>query len=244
MPTHMSSLLDFGPIYNQTGSISQIEYATKCADNGSTIIAIKSNKGLVIAIEKPKESCLIKNKENKRLVHLSNKIYSCFSGLLTDGQFISAGIKRQIINFVKLNEEISAKAVKGFISEYVSIFTRYFNTRPVGCNFITGMMNDGNYHILLTDCTSKTHFYKACAIGKGSVRARTELEKNNYDDMEVIDLAENAVRIMYRCHDPIKDKEFDIELCYMNESTGYKMVEANETELNVLIEKYKHLSVD
>lgn len=240
----MSSLLDFGPIYSPTGSIHQLEYATKCADNGNTIIAIKSKKGLVIAIEKPKVSKLVLNKENKRLIHLSNKVYTTFSGLISDGHFVSYGIKQQIVDFVNLHEEISPKMVKNFLSNFTSLFTRYYNCRPIGCSFVTGMAFQKDYHLMVTDCTSKTSFYKAWAVGKGAVRAKTELEKNDFSEMDVAMLADNAVRILYRCHDPIKDKEFDVELCYMDESTGNKMVEVNQNDLDLLVEKYKDLNVD
>lgn len=238
------TLLDFGPIYSQTGNIAQLDFANKCAESGSTIIAIKSNRGIVIAIEKPKLSCLIKNKENKRLVHLSNKIYTAYTGLLTDGNFISLELKKTIISTAKYFNEITPKNLKNYFTDLVSLFSRTYSFRPVGCKFLSAMSYENNFYLILTECDSKSTFYKAYAIGKGSLRANTELELYDFSEMEIDELADHAVRIMYGCYDPIKDKEFDIELYYMTVGTDYKMVEVKESDLEILVEKYKDLNVD
>ncbi|EJW05007.1 hypothetical protein EDEG_00887 [Edhazardia aedis USNM 41457] len=57
-------VLDFGPIYTDTGNIVQHEYARKCTSNGRTILAIKYSSGILIATENPIDSILYKPAES------------------------------------------------------------------------------------------------------------------------------------------------------------------------------------
>lgn len=242
----MSNILDFGPIYTSSGNIVQIDYATKSAESGSTVICLKSKKGLVVAVEKPKESKLISNSLNSRIKKIVNGVYMVFTGLLSDGITLLTEVRYDILEFMEsMKEKVSPEYLKATVSKNVSIFTRYFGYRPIGCHLFSFMHFDGEYKILFTDCSSKTSFFKAHAIGKGSVRARTELEKiNDLDDMDVMTMSEHAVEIMYKSYDPLKDKEFDIELCYMDDTTNFLIREFSPEFLNTLVDKYKDYTID
>lgn len=242
----MSNLLDDGPIYTSTGSLIQIEYAEKCANAGNTVIAIKSNYGIVVAIEKPRISTLINNEKNKKMYKICDGIYMTYSsGIPSDAIYIKDRIKSDVLDQInQIEDKISHNMLKRTISANLNIFTRYMGCRPIGCNFITAMKCRNDYKILLTTCNSQSIFYKACSTGKGSSRAKTELEKLEFDDMSLAEMADNAVRILYRSYDPLKDKEFDIELCYMADDTFNEMKEVDRKILYELVEKYKNLSVD
>lgn len=242
----MTSPLDFGPIFTPTGSITQLEYATKASESGSTIIFLKSNHGIVIAIEKPKESKLIPTHLNKILRKLPGTSFICASGILSDSFYIFDRISQNISDHLSNTEEnsLSRNFLKMNVSSIVHMFTRYMGIRPVGINLISGMFHNNEYQVLVTDVTSKSTFFKGYAIGKGSTRAKTELEKVVDDNLSVEEMEDHLVRIMYKTYDPLKDKEFDIEMWFMNEKTEFKMKEVEYERVYDLVEKYKDLTVD
>lgn len=241
----MSNTLDFGPVYTSAGNIIQLDYATKCAEAGSTIIAMKSTHGLVVAVEKPRESKLVSGVANKRVKKLAPGVYMACTGLMSDAITIFNYVKADVDDFCEdLDEKVSPSYLKALLSKNVSLFTRYYSFRPIGCHIVGALHHHGEYKLLVTDCTSKTSFVRAYAVGKGAMRAKTELEKIDFGALGVMEMAEHAVRIMYKSYDPLKDKEFDIELCYLSDATNFLIEEIAESDLGHLVEKYKDYTVD
>ncbi|TBU05011.1 putative subunit of proteasome, partial [Hamiltosporidium tvaerminnensis] len=232
----MSNILDFGPIYTSTGTILQINYAQKCADNGSTCIAIKTKQGIVLAVEKPITSPLYTNKENSRIKKFTDTCYTTYSGLLTDGFCIYNLVKKECYSYIEdVEKDISPAMVKKLLSSYLSFFTVYMGCRPSGCNFITVIVYNNEPFILGSQSSSLTSYYKAHAIGKGSARCKTELEKLDFQNMSVSQMIEHAVRIMYKSYDPLKDKEFDIEIIYAEEKDKYTFKEVDGNTLSEIV---------
>lgn len=235
-------LLDHGPIYTNSGNILQLEYSKKCVDNGSTCISFKYKDGIIIAVENPVESKLYKTP--KRIKTISPNIYIVATGLQSDSIFVTKTIKDNIHNEAsKLDILVTAASYKRTISELIAHFTKKNGVRPIGCAFISAIY-DGDFHVLSTDSTSYTQECVGTAVGKGMQRARTELEKLDLIDCDLNQAMNNAVRILYKSYDPLKDKSFTIEMGYMNRETEGKMVIVESDYLNDIVDAYKDLSVD
>eukprot|EP01090_Pellita_catalonica_P023361 TRINITY_DN9572_c0_g1_i1.p1 TRINITY_DN9572_c0_g1~~TRINITY_DN9572_c0_g1_i1.p1 ORF type:complete len:102 (+),score=28.40 TRINITY_DN9572_c0_g1_i1:101-406(+) len=58
--------------------------------------------------------------------------------------------------------------------------------------------------------------YYACAVGKGSRAAKTELEKLDLANMTANDAVLEAARIIYKVHDDVKDKYFELEMSWIS----------------------------
>jgi 20S proteasome subunit alpha 7 len=71
--------------------------------------------------------------------------------------------------------------------------------------------------------------YFACAAGKGKQGAKTELEKIKFDTITCREAVDKISEIIYKLHDDVKDKEFELELSWVcNESNRkHVMVPAN-----------------
>merc|ERR1711917_29785 len=93
----------------------------------------------------------------------------------------------------------------------------------MGCNILfacrdtTNGKTDANrdsLKLFTSNTTSLTKEVVAYAIGKGTNRAKTELEKeiNNFATMNLQDATDLAIKIMFKSFDPLKDKEFIFEI--------------------------------
>ena len=64
--------------------------------------------------------------------------------------------------------------------------------------------------------------YFGCAIGKGARSAKTEIEKYKFNERTVEDSLGYCAKIMHTVHDKTKDKEFELELLYLSQQTGWQ----------------------
>lgn len=234
-------LLDIGPIFTSTGSILQVEYAKKAVANGTTCIALRYKDGILFMSENPIESKLIKPKQ--RIKKLSSNSMIVYTGVLNDGFCIYKEVNGQIKKQVKsLDAPISSGFLENVLNRCVGIFSRYLSCRPVGCNFLASIY-DGDLRLYNVECNGNVREFKASAIGKGSQRAKTELEKLDFDfDLETA--VDNAVKIMYLCHDNLKDKEFVIQARYIDVEGKGEMKDVDPEMLNRFVDMHNSLSVD
>lgn len=239
------AILDVDSIYTNTGSILQVEYAQKAANNGNTCICLKNKNGLVIVAEKPIESNLYLSENNNRIYKVTDFIYQIASGIETDLVYVNSNLKDNLIEEKNRNNmEISFENLRNQMVNLVQMFTRYSGVRPLGINILTCMKYKDEYKILQTDVSGKSLFYKYAVMGKGARIAKTELEKLNLDEMNINDLVENGIRILYKSYDPLKDKPFDIEVGVMCEDTKGEFVRLKNEQFSMFVEKYKDFSVD
>ncbi|WUR02822.1 proteasome subunit PSA7 (PSA7) [Vairimorpha necatrix] len=239
------AILDVDTVYTNTGDILQIGYAQKAADNGNTAICMKNKKGLIMIAEKPIESKLYVSEKNFRIKKVNNSIFQISSGIETDLVYINENLKNNLISEKHSNDmDVSHESVRNQIVNIIHQFTRYSGVRPIGINLLTCSKYKNEYKILQTDCTGKSLFFKSSVIGKGSRIVKTELEKLNLENMEIRDLVENGIRILYKSYDPLKDKPFDIEIGIMCEETNGEFVRLEKNQYSEIIEKYKDFSVD
>lgn len=235
-------LLDFGPIYTNTGNLLQLDYSKKAVGLGSTCIGFRYNDGIIIAAENPIDSPLYK--VPTRIQELGPNIFSVSTGLLSDSIFITETIKKNIHDqSLELDTLINFQTYKRIISNLVSLFTKYYSTRPVGCAFMTAVY-DESFHLLTTEPSSLTQECVGYTIGKGMQRGNTEIEKLNTDNLDLKQAMEHVVRILYKSYDPLKDKNFSVEICYMDRESKGKMVRVDENEVSEIVEMYKDLSID
>lgn len=234
-------VLDFGPIYTPTGNIAQIDYAQKSADNGSTCIAMKNNNGVLIAVEKPIDSNLYIISEDKRIKKLTRNCVIAATGLLSDMIFFNNLVQRELVGLQGQMAGLPANTAKKVISMHCSEFTRYYGCRPLGVNMLSAVNDSGRYTLYVTDTSSKTREVRGYAVGKGAARAKTELEKINIEELSRKRMIDNAVRILYKCFDPLKDKPFEVEIGILDRS-GYR--EVPREEYIEFVEAYKDLNVD
>jgi len=83
--------------------------------------------------------------------------------------------------------------------------------------------------------SGEMYAYNAIAVGKYRQGARTELEKVNSNTIRCAEAVELIAMILYKLHDDVRDKPFELELLWQTEATGYKVAFVpNETRDNAV----------
>lgn len=237
----MANTLDFGPIYTSTGGISQIEYAQKCADSGNTCIALKNKDSLLIFVEKPISKLVI---DTHSVTKITNNCMVAVSGNVSDSKWVLSSIQNRLFEIKKMYGDIKPEDFKKVFTNTTSLFTRLHGTRVLGVNFLIGLNFRDEYHIFSSDCTTKMRKYHSWAVGKGSSRAKTEIEKLKLEEMSYEELLDAGIKILYMSHDPLKDLPFDIEICTINKKNDNMVNWLNKSEYAEIMDKYSDLTVD
>eukprot|EP00163_Fabomonas_tropica_P002632 TRINITY_DN1203_c0_g1_i1.p2 TRINITY_DN1203_c0_g1~~TRINITY_DN1203_c0_g1_i1.p2 ORF type:complete len:137 (-),score=49.97 TRINITY_DN1203_c0_g1_i1:85-495(-) len=64
--------------------------------------------------------------------------------------------------------------------------------------------------------------YYGIAIGKGKQAAKTEVEKLKLDELTCKDALFEVAKIIHSVHDEVKDKDFELDLSWICEASGYR----------------------
>lgn len=235
--------LDFGNIYNTNGEIIQLRYARKRADSGNPVLAMKNSKGVVLLVAKPRLSPLHIHESDERIRRITSKAYMAYSGILTDGLLISKLVRDAARDYTsQYGTELSSNYLKKIIFDYLYLFTSSMSLRLVGANFLTISKENNIFQILLGEPNGKVSRWNAYAIGTGSRRALTELEKLDLEFMDIKGMIDQGIKILYKCHDPLNDPSFDLEIGYISDETDF--VRVDNSDVSDIINKYKDLSID
>ncbi|KAG1014626.1 hypothetical protein G6F27_000813 [Rhizopus arrhizus] len=181
--------------YSPDGRVFQVEYANKAVDNSGTAIGLRVKDGVVLAVEKLIQSKLLVQGANRRIQSADLHIGIGTAGLLADG--------RHVVN-------------RGRDEAHGCV-------RPFGTSTIVATMTEKEQPSLYMIEPSGVYWgYRGCAVGKGKSVAKTEIEKLDLENMTVREAVNEITRIIYTCHDDVKDKEFELELSWICAESKYK----------------------
>lgn len=106
------------------------------------------------------------------------------------------------------------------VSLYAHAFTLYSSVRPFGISTILfGLDDDLGPQIYLIEPSGAYWGYRGAALGKGRQLAKTEIEKLDLDTLTLDQAVNEAARIVYKCHDENKDKDFELEMAWIGPQT-------------------------
>lgn len=237
--------LDFGNIYSSSGKIIQARYAQKAATTGSTILAMRNKKCAVLVVAKPISSKLRIHEANHRILKVADNIHMASTGIQTDGFFITKLMESAAEKYAEQFQlPMPAERFRMVLDEYIYHFTEYINLRIIGANFLAIMEDRGQYRVMGVDCAGRVAEYTGYAYGVGGRRAQTEIEKMSLEEMETVDLVDQGIKTLFKCHDPLSDVEFTVEVGIIGEETNGEFVRVEKSKIDEIVEKYKDISID
>ncbi|EIE77490.1 hypothetical protein G6F46_010078 [Rhizopus delemar] len=210
--------------YSPDGRVFQVEYANKAVDNSGTAIGLRVKDGVVLAVEKLIQSKLLVQGANRRIQSADLHIGIASAGLLADGRHVVNRARDEAQAWRDIyRQPIPGKTIADRLGQYVSAYTLYSSVRPFGTSIIVATMTEKEQPSLYMIEPSGVYWgYRGCAVGKGKSVAKTEIEKLDLENMTVREAVNEITRIIYTCHDDVKDKEFELELSWICAETKYK----------------------
>lgn len=179
------SLTTFSP----SGKLVQIEHALAAVNSGTTSLGIKATNGIVIATEKKSSSILIDDTMIEKVASISPSIGLVYSGMGPDFRVLVSKARKSAQAYWKIYGEYPPTRV--LVQEVATIMqeaTQSGGVRPFGVSLlVAGWDRDAGQSLYQIDPSGSYWAWKASAIGKNMVNAKTFLEKRYNDDISLED---------------------------------------------------------
>jgi proteasome alpha subunit len=180
-------------MYSPDGRIYQVEYAIETVKRGTLAIGIKTNQGVVMAVEEKPRALQTANITQK-IFQVDTHIGVAAAGYIPDARvqvdnarFFSQG------NKMTYDEPVEIETVAKHLADQCHQYTQYSGVRPFGVALIIAGVDVKGESIYVTDPSGTYVPYAAVAIGAGSEEVSDFLEKAYKQDMSLDDASALAV---------------------------------------------------
>lgn len=180
-------------VFSPDGRLYQVEYAIETVRRGSVAVGVKTAEGVVIAVEERSRKLQITDAAQK-IFKIDDHIGVAAAGYIPDArsQVDNARFFSQS-NRLIYDEEVGVESVAKHLADQCQQFTQYAGVRPFGVALILGGVNKDGPHLYLTDPSGTYIEYDAIAIGAGSDRVTTFLEKSYRSDLPMDEASTLAI---------------------------------------------------
>jgi len=184
------SLTTFSP----SGKLVQIEYALNAVAAGRPALGIKAKNGVVLATEKKSPSALVDESSLRKIENLSDNIGVVYAGMVPDYRvLLRRGRKAAQQYFGFYRDPIPVSQLVREEAAIMQEFTQSGGVRPFGISLMIAGYDDAGPQLFQVDPSGAYFGWKASAIGKNHVNAKTFLEKRYNEDIELEDAIHTAL---------------------------------------------------
>lgn len=184
------SLTTFSP----SGKLVQIEYALNAVEQGVTSLGVKAKNGVVIATEKKVPSVLIDETSVQKIVMITENVAFVYSGMGPDFRVLTRKARKSAQAYYRVYREvIPVIMLVREIAAVMQEFTQRGGVRPFGVSVLLAGFDHNGPQLFQIDPSGSYFAWKASAIGKHMVNAKTFLEKRYNDDLELEDAVHTAL---------------------------------------------------
>jgi len=231
--------------FSPDGRVFQVEYAGKAVEKSGTAIGIRCVDGVVLGVEKIIISKMLVRGSNRRICTVDEHAGLAMCGLAADARQLVNKARSEASEYRSFfGSRISGQVLADRLAGHVHSHTLYWYLRPFGASVLLGSYEKkkadsksegkgeekgddrkdtpvGNADLFMIEPNGICYKYFACAIGKHRQGAKTELEKINFKTVTCRQAVNEIAAIIYRLHDDVKDKAFELELSWScDESEG------------------------
>ena len=178
------SLTTFSP----TGKLLQIEYALKAVAQGKAALGIRAKNGVVIATDKKIPTPLIEDSEHIKIQTLSDTSGAVYAGLGSDFRLLTGLARKEASDYYLVyHEHQPTKKLTRCVADVMQQYTQSGGVRPFGVSVLIAGYDDEGPQLYQIDPSGVSLEWKATAIGKNYVNAKTFLEKRYSEDLDLED---------------------------------------------------------
>lgn len=221
--------------FSPQGRIFQVEYAIEAIKLGSTAIGIRTDEGVVLAVEKRLESPLLEPSSIRKIVEIDRHVGAAQSGLIADAKTLidRARVNAQSHTFT-YEEPIPVRSLTQGVCDLALSFGEggedRIMSRPFGVALLIAGCDDvAGPQLYTTDPSGNFVQYKAKAIGSASEGSQKRLEQEFDKDMTLETAQKLSLDIL---KDAMEEKmsSKNIEIALVTPKNGFKMLSFDEID--------------
>jgi 20S proteasome subunit alpha 7 len=145
------------------------------------------------------------------------------AGLLADTRALMNRARLEAENYKSsYQSDIPVKVMADRLSQFTQMYTLYGSVRPFGATALLGGVDHQGPQLYMIEPSGVSWGYFGAAAGKAATAAKTEIEKLKLSEMTARQAVAEAAKIIYKVHDEVKDKLFELELGWVCQESGNK----------------------
>ncbi|WP_227354229.1 archaeal proteasome endopeptidase complex subunit alpha [Haladaptatus salinisoli] len=184
-------------IFSPDGRLYQVEYAREAVKRGSASIGVRTQGGVVLAVDKHTRSPLMERTSVEKLHKADDHIGIASAGHVADArQLIDFARRQSQINRLRYGEPIGVETLTKEVTDHIQQYTQVGGARPFGVALIIGGIENGVPRLYETDPSGTPYEWKALAVGADRGEIQDYLESNYSEEMDLdggVDLALSAL---------------------------------------------------
>ncbi|WP_136687783.1 archaeal proteasome endopeptidase complex subunit alpha [Halorhabdus amylolytica] len=184
-------------IFSPDGRLYQVEYAREAVKRGTASIGVRTEGGVVLAVDKRIRSPLMERSSVEKIHKADDHIGIASAGHVADARQLIDFARRQAqINQLRYGEAIGVETLTKEVTDHIQQYTQIGGARPFGVALIIAGVSDGQPRLYETDPSGTPYEWKALAVGadRGDIR---EYLEDHYDEgltlQEGVELALSAL---------------------------------------------------
>uniref|UniRef100_A0A914C3G1 Proteasome subunit alpha type n=1 Tax=Acrobeloides nanus TaxID=290746 RepID=A0A914C3G1_9BILA len=209
------SLTTFSP----SGKLMQIEYALNAVRNGQPSVGLRATDGVVLATEN--KSSVLYADENK-IEKISEHIGCVYSGMGPDYRILVRKARKIAMEYeLAYGEEIPPTQLVTRLAAVMQEYTQSGGVRPFGVSMLIAgwdaSATEPRPLLFQADPSGAYFAWKATALGKNDVNAKTFLEKRYNDSLELDDGIHTSLLTLRESFDVgMTEENVEIAVCDKN----------------------------
>jgi len=213
----MTERYSFGlTTFSPSGKLVQIEYALNAVAAGASCVGIIAKDGVVLAVEN-KVSPTVAPGSVSKIEEVSDHIGMTYSGLGPDFRVLTDHARKQAQSYqINFGEMPSTKLLVESVANVMQEYTQSGGVRPFGVSLLIGGWDVQEDRPRLFQCDPSGAYFswKATALGRNYIHARTFLERRYNEDLELDDAVHTALLTLKESFDvQITEDNVQIALC-------------------------------
>lgn len=166
----------------------------------------------------------------QKVVMVTKSIGMVYAGMGPDSRvLIRKARKAAQTHFLTYYESIPVNQLVREVASVMQEFTQSGGVRPFGVSLLVAGFDDEGPQLFQIDPSGSYYAWKASAIGKNMVNAKTFLEKRYGDDMELEDAIHTAILTLKEGFEG-QVTESNIEIGVIGEDMQFKTLSTSETK--------------
>jgi proteasome alpha subunit len=173
-------------IFSPDGRLYQVEYAREAVKRGTASIGVKTDDGVVFAVDKRFRSPLMERESVEKMHKADDHIGIASAGHVADARQLIDFARRQAqVEQLRYGEPIGVETVTKTVTDHIQQYTQVGGARPFGVALIIGGIEDGEPRLFETDPSGTSSEWQALAIGSGRSEMIDYLEENYQESMDL-----------------------------------------------------------
>jgi proteasome alpha subunit len=173
-------------IFSPDGRLYQVEYAREAVKRGTASIGIRTEDGVVLAVDKRIRSPLMERTSVEKIHKVDDHVGIASAGHVADARQLIDFARRQAqVNQLRYGEPIGVETLTKNVTDHIQQYTQVGGARPFGVALIVGGVEDGEPRLYETDPSGTPYEWKALAVGadRGELQEYLEEHYEEADDI-------------------------------------------------------------